>query len=69
MFIRNYGCIYLVVGEMGYMVYIYMNVYLFGLSPWRTNLMNPAIEFMQLVLSISAYNTLFGASLHAYFLV
>ena len=36
---------------------IYMRVFLFGLSRQRTNPMDPTIEFIQLVLPTSTYNT------------
>jgi len=49
LFEDNSGCVHTINGDMRYMVYIWVS--LFGLSPRRTNLMNPSIKLVQLVLS------------------
>ena len=47
--LSNTSCMRLVDGEVRYMVNRWVS--LFGLSPWCTNLVDPEIEFIQLVLS------------------
>jgi len=49
LFEGNSGCMHSNDGDMRYVVY--MRVSLFGLSPRRTNFMNPSTELKQLVLS------------------
>ena len=57
MLIKNFKNLELLQMKKNGIYGIYIRVFFFGLSPGRTNLMDSATEFIQLVLPTSIFNT------------